>query len=118
MPLLERARRVDLEPEAAGARGDLLHPVERDDRADAVDVPGNEVAAEPVGQAQGLLQVDPVAYLQAGQGGLPGGVRDDVHREGIALTRVYGQGDPVHRADPQLPGGEERRAHGERLVDV
>ena len=41
------------------------------------------------------FEINPVARFKARQGGLLGGVRDDVHRKGIALTGVYRQGDPV-----------------------
>ena len=60
----ERRRRIDLEPCASAGVADRLDP---DDDAHAVDMPADEVAAEPIGEPQRLLQVDAPRPVEAGR---------------------------------------------------
>jgi hypothetical protein len=61
--------------------------------ADAIDVAGDEVATEAVGQAQGLLHVDLARFGKADSAGQR--FRRDVDAEAVALLLDHGQADTV-----------------------
>ena len=62
-----------------------------EDLGGGIDVPLNDVPAEPVGGAQGALEVDRVS----GRLGAQGGARESLRHE------VGGEGTPVHGGDRQ-----------------
>ena len=110
----ERRGRLDLEAEAALARRHLVDAIERDDGADAVDVPAHQVPAKPVGQPQRQLEIDVAAAVEPrGAAQRLGG---HVERDRAPLLRRHGEAAAVDRdavADRNLRDVERSGDDGE-----
>ena len=87
----------------------LPRPIERDHRADPVDVPEHEVAAQETVEPHGPLEVDRVAGAEIGEGCARQGLRAKIEGEVSGADGHRGQADAVDgHARADLDAAERR----------
>src|SRR5208282_826013 len=100
-----RLRGRDLE----GEKFRVAFGLDRYDAADAVDVAGDQVAAEQLAEREASLEIDAAAGLQIAKAGAAQGLRRDVHREAAGAFGNHRQARAVDRdrvADADFRNGQ------------
>src|SRR5712691_8544967 len=120
LPVTSRARALardvtgKVRRRADAKRAALSHRFEAHDRPDAVDMAENEVAVEPIGKRERLLQVDLSRFVQPG--GAAERLAGDIDPEALLSALHHGEARAVNRdavADLDAAQAESARVDGE-----